>query len=426
MSLRRNNSQLIKRYFSHPNSVVSHVSYSKHNNISSPLAVRDMSRTPATEDNLKDYLSKDFSQVKDSITPQYDIDNLYKETTDSNTVEVKPADTDFSLLSFKSPNTNPILNRHICIYSIEKTKTVSPFFKYLFIWNNETSQPGQYEFPKKEIKIELPSSDNEENTESYFRTQIMNDCIEYITDVFDLHSNINTEYLSDIFKGFIWKKETNDIYLFFELSEDISKNKPSMENKSSIENNKILKWVILHEIISKGYVDYSTAPISKEIIQLFKENTFLKTLYIEDSKNKFNKISVEYPLTMYLCQSKPDSAGIIWENVIEPELSPEATPSTPNTVDFPLLGEFYYFSSNPLISDDSTKKYKKYAVFLNVHNGEHLIEESYIIKDVSEINEEQWKNYRDKIRPENVSTIWFKEKGIQLWAVKYPTQITSF
>lgn len=358
-----------------------------------------------------DELSKDFTQVSDYIN------SLIPETP----------------IFGSNPTITPPLNINISIFSINTVTAIQPFFQYLFVWNDEIKQ---YEFPKKIINIapeSLSQTHNEkgnrnniaEEEEEAFggggddpiKSQIMNECIEYILDLFDLHSDFDNSVFDEMFKGFIWKEESKSIYVFFK----ISKNQINLPNDTNPP-----KWAILHEIMYKKYIDYETAPISPEIVELFKDTeqnshpvASLNTLYVKNLTNTLLKIPIEFPLAMYLCQLSPNGE---WENV-EGEAEESDIELTSN---FPPLGDFYYFTSDPLIRDPPGKVWKKYAVFLNLNNGEHAVEESYIVKDISTITPEQWENYGSKLNQDNVSTIWFKNKNTQLWAIKYPNQFTSY
>jgi len=322
---------------------------------------------------------------------------------------------------------NQPINAYICIYSIIKTTT--PFFEYLFTYNSET---GNVEFPKKIINLELSTPPTDNKPTSSIKTQIMNECLEYIIDLFQLdHTKINTAFLERIFKGFILKNTSNSIYLFFDGTEfnytNISSTSTPTTNKEELTATPppLLKMGILDEIINKQSINKTK--ILPEIVELFKENPYIATIYY---KNGLNKTPVIYPLCLYLCSKNEEAVSaetdqISWKNV---HIDDDITHGI--TVDFPLLGDFYYFSSKPLI-DESTEQepwkkdiYRKYAVFLDTNNGEYSIEESYIVKDLTTINKEQLDNYFQKLNPANISTIWFKYNGIQLWAIKYPTQIT--
>lgn len=314
---------------------------------------------------------------------------------------------------------NKPINIYICIYSL--IETPNPFFEYLFDWNKETKEA---EFPKIIINLQSPPNTDNDESALFIRNQIMNECIEYIGDLFNSHDMFNKEFLDEIFKGFILKSEPNSIFLFFNGSDfDYSNLFPIKESTEKKPTPPLLKKTILHEIVDKQHI--GKIPVSPKIVELFKENQEIKTIYLKDKYNKLKNIPVVYPFCLYLCEndetlSEADSFN--WKNISIDDISDD------KTVDFPLLGDFYYFSNTPL-KEESTKEewkkdeYKKYAVFLNINNGEYPIEESYIVKDLTSITKDQLDSYFQKINPANVSTIWFKYNGLQLWAIKYPNQI---
>jgi len=385
--------------------------------------------------NSKNSTHRHSVSVNDDFSKELSNDSIYLEkgelSTDFTTIENTKSDNStenspnsvlnslFGNNTVTTSSVKPIfpdkpINAYICIYS--KNKAILPFFEYYFIWNEEKKYA---DFPKKIINIQsspleyIDEMDNE--THSSIKTQIMNECLDYILDLFGLYDKINRVVLNKIFKGFIWKNDSSSIYLFFNGS------------GMSINEKIIFKKAILDEIINKQFIDSKSIRISPEIIDIFKENPSVNTIYMHDSNNRLKKIKVEYPMCLYLCDNRSsnetESHDIVWVNVLATDLSIE------KTVDYSILGNFFYFSSIPLddtevseIKWEERNKWKKYAVFLNLNNGRYPIEESYIVKDLSTINKEQLDTYYSKLNPLEVSSIWFKYKGIQLWGIKYPSQ----
>jgi hypothetical protein len=330
----------------------------------------------------------------------------------------------------RPPVAIPPITAYISIYLINDSDAINPFFQYYFIWDEEAKTAN---FPKKIINLQLPSSLNSNNENTYIQTQIINECIEYILEVFDLYEEFNSSIFDEMFKGFIWNSKLNTVHLFFNVSKKLKN--PNTRINDSIEPSPMFKWAILDEIINKQYIVNKSIPIFSEIINLFKENTFLNTIYISAPNNNLKKIPLEYPLSLYICknrtipnQNETTTLSVVWENVYN-----DNNDIIENTINFQPLGDYYYFSSIPINSNSSDTvtslwnkdNIKKYAVFLNINNGKYSSEESYIVKDINTITEEQWDNYTKKINQTDVSTIWFKENGLQLWAIKYPTQFCS-
>jgi len=421
---------ITKKFVNNSNFIVS-------NNIT-PLNNSSLSPSNNSKEQNFVYLEKgdlptDFSIIEDNvnISNESSVNPLnYLSTLLQNKTNIDKENTED--LSSNDPNdnntisltTNPI-EAYISIYSINDTDAIFPFFKYLFVWNEETKCA---DFPKKIINY------HNTNSTTNIKTQILNECIEYILGVFDLHDKFDESFFSNMFKGFIWNYELNTVHLFFEV--------PNVDEKSNTTKISSFKWAILDEIINKQYIDNKSIPISPIIVNLFKENVFLNTIYITNFNENSNKRPLEYPLSLYLCEipSTDDENQLInnssspdtWQNVIIKDENNNISDIIDKTIDFPLLGDYYYFSStqiNPNIesSDIVTSPWKKevlkkYAVFLNINNGEYFNEESYILKDVSIVTNEQWINYSKKINQIEVSTIWFKYKELPFWAIKYPTQ----
>jgi hypothetical protein len=301
------------------------------------------------------------------------------------------------------------------------------------------------------VQIQLESS-------SDTKTQIMNGCIEYILDIFDIHTDFNAETLEQMFKGFIVKNGEiqKDIFMFFDLTTKIKYFKETeivaedATNATNATNAVNYKWGILDQIVNVGNI--GGVPIRPDISALFKETPVLTELYLylpdEIYENKINKRLVEYPFSLYLLSKGPER-GIIhtiklpknaggWPFIVEKKTN------------HPIIGEHYLFSTNILPNSKETaketvggdgevpenkteeavtvepswNKYELYAVFLNINNGCCPDDEKYIIKDLTEWSEDQKTQYV-KLTTEDlmdVSTVWFNDGGNQYWSIKYPSQ----
>lgn len=418
------------------------------------LYKKSINNTTNQNTTYLDGLPSDFSTIEESVTPHNSDEINYTSNIDENENDEETLVNSYSPTPppTLSPRFDPIFPNKpitvcICPYYINDT-IINPFYEYLFTWNEETKHA---EFPKKIINLQIstPNNINIENpshTPANFttpithttssphtsvKTQIMNEAIEFILDLFELHDTFNQEVLDEMFKGFIWLYESHTVYLFF----NIFNKKTTFPTTNETTPAPQYKWAILDEIINKQYIANKNAPVLPEIINLFKENTFLKTLYINNENNSLHKIPLEYPRCLYLCENQNgtdsgEDTPIIWKNVAEDGNDYFIE----NTVNYSLLGDFYYFSNDPIEPVDDTPTlsppwkdddFKRYAVFLNIYNGEYTIEESYIVKDTTTITKEQWEHYFSKTEQSNVSTIWFKERELQLWAIKYPNQFYS-
>ena len=455
--------------------------YSPYNSFTN--SIKSKSKSPPSY--LEDVLSKDFSLISKSISPDSDginytndneeeekkegeeekkegeekDDKKTLEDTYSSTPSPTPEDSPPPSPT-PSPNFDPIfpnkpITACICPYYMNET-VINPFYEYLFTWNEETKYA---EFPKKIINLQLSSSSNSDieditpsnssfnsssNTinssispptskspHTSVKTQIMNEAIEFILDLFNLHDVFNQTLLDEMFKGFIWIYETHTIYIFFNIPN--KKTTFSKSDETTPTPTPQYKWAILDEIINKQYIANKNAPVLPEIVKIFKENTFLKIIHINSVNNSSHKIPVEYPRCLYLCENQNaadagEDTPITWKNIAVGDNQDKYY--IENTVNYSVLGDFYYFSTDQIdppaeYSPWKDDEVKRYAVFLNIYNGEYTLEESYIVKDTSTVTKEQWEHYFSKTEQSNVSTIWFKDKGLQLWAIKYPNQFYS-
>lgn len=434
--------------------------YSPYNSFTNSIK----SKTEHPPSYLDDDLSKDFSLISKSISPDsdginYTNDNEEEEKTEEEKEDKKTLEDTYSSTPSptpedspspsppSSPNFDPIfpnkpITAYICPYYMNET-VINQFYEYLFTWNEETKFA---EFPKKIINLAPYNSDIDDITttpgnsskspETSVKTQIMNEAIEFILDLFDLHDIFNQTLSDEMFKGFIWMYETHTIYIFFNIPNKKTTFSKIDDTTPTPTPSPQYKWAILDEIINKQYIANKNAPILPEIVKLFKENTALTRIYKNNVNNSFHKIPLEYPRCLYLCENQNaadagEDTPITWKNVATGgEGDHQDKYYIENTVNYSVLGDFYYFSTDPIdppaeFSPWKDDEVKRYAVFLNIYNGEYTVEESYIVKDTSTVTKEQWNHYFSKTNQSNVSTIWFKDRGLQLWAVKYPNQFYS-
>ena len=166
---------------------------------------------------------------------------------------------------------------------------------------------------------------------------------------------------------------------------------------------------LIDEILYKRKI-YST-PVDNTISQLFKDNHFLQEI-------KNNKGSpYPFPMQLYMCKMVDGE----YENVRK------GTDAWLSTIEHPFLSKAYLFSSDPVIESD-TESLQRFICF--------IVRGLYIEKDISTANpdeidedniahltEEEKTKYSNDIL--YASTIYFHEKGLQMWAVKNITHFTE-
>jgi hypothetical protein len=265
--------------------------------------------------------------------------------------------------------------------------------------------------------IEQTDDNSDPEPDNNIRTQIMNECIPEILNIFDLHAEFNESMLKEIFKGFIYNAEKNSIYLFFDMSgHNIPSSGSTTTTTATTTPPPLQYWGILDEIINTKHI--CGTDIQPEIVELFTSNPDLKE--IRKHANGGTVVNIPYPLSLYMCQTGDTGAtnSSELENVL---VVSSGTTILEKTVPHPFLGDFYYFSSSVLPSMKKTdigwSDIQRYVVFLEGDNDE---QESYIVKDLNEITDEQRQAYLKKNEDMDIMTVWFKENDIQLWCIRSP------
>ena len=105
---------------------------------------------------------------------------------------------------------------------------------------------------------------------------------------------------------------------------------------------------------------------------------------------------------------------IAYKNILETDNN--ITSILDEKFEHPWFGSHYYFSSVPLNGADTTK-IKRYAGF--TFNGR------YILRDIQEVTEEEKNAFNESLEETDTETIYFREKGAQIWCIKTNDYFTS-
>jgi hypothetical protein len=167
-----------------------------------------------------------------------------------------------------------------------------------------------------------------------------------------------------MYKGFV-EYDENNIFVMFECRFD--------------SNAKNTSWFILDEILFK---EKEIEPI---ILLFFNEYDFMTKIYTEN-------IICPLPSLMYSYNDNNNS-------IID------------TTMSISWLGDHSYFTNDEL---SSTKQ--RYAVYTD--------KAKYILRDISEITEEQIKYYMTKNNDQDVTSIYFHSNKNQLWCIKSKKKFT--
>lgn len=295
---------------------------------------------------------------------------------------------------------------HLCLYRINNVLSL-PFLEiYLEKENTE------YIFPKKVFNSDIfqdiidemkkmkkinPLDDDietaeDEDEEKDAEEIFLEECIDFF------HENITTkEDIEPIYKGFIeLDNDKENIFVVFDCT-----------NLEIISKEIKQRWVIVEEILEdKSIFDpLLESHISDLIVRLFKENKILANL-------KKNRKYLPRPKYLYLCKKVEDK----YENVYYEKDEDEYDTFTliPERVQHEILKEIHLFSENPIETNMSYSKIKRYIIFVNVKN-KIKGEINEIIKEEELIKEEE-KQLIEEILKEPV--IGFTESNIEFWSAK--------
>ena len=220
----------------------------------------------------------------------------------------------------------------------------------------------------------------------------MNACSQELLKIIPIHDIFSSQVLQKIYKGFI--EDDDRIYLFFDAS-------TINQSSEQINSNKYC-WGIIDEIVHNRKI--RNKEIDPEIVRLFIKSPYIMYILNENAQR------VLQPNILYLC----DKVGSVYKNV-EESSNIDSINILDDQVDHELFGSHYIYSSAH-IGDADLIKIKKYAVF--TYNSK------YILKDITTISQED----KDKIVADldddsTIQSIYFKEDGIQLWAIQTSDQI---
>lgn len=245
---------------------------------------------------------------KDEEALQYDIENICKEHTDI----TKPFTIYLCGYEVRMEGLDPYL---LYVVEQESTDVVFPHFEFRCPSSAETED----------------SEEGEElgGRQVYFK----NECSKNILEIMDLDDHSDSEALRDIYKGYIPnKRDPSILYVFLDLSTFTIRKDKDVQRKRM--------WATMDELFyCKTVLGLTVHP---KITELFNANPSI--LYIKDEKRE----PIEIPIILYLCES--ESVGV-YKNVYNMEDDSdedEWVSLVDDRIDHPILGYFYYFTTDPL------------------------------------------------------------------------------
>ena len=289
-------------------------------------------------------------------------------------------------------------NIQILIYQIN-TDCELPFIQYLFdITNEKVSLPSiQFQCPVGIDQVQGQDQGlNKDPTQGLGQAQehtfFMNQCSQELLKVLPIYDIFNSELLEKIYKGFIEKEKT--LYVIFDSTK--------IENK--IEINEKYNWLIVDEIINKKKIN--DKEINPDIVDMLN-NTPYMTNILDISGNR-----IIQPNLLYLCNN--NNTNTEYKNVVKSP-NKESIELFDDTIEHPWFGVSYYFSSVPI--EKTANLIKRYSAF--TYNAK------YILKDIDQISQEEKDTVDTDLAENDISSIYFKENGIQLWCIYNNNQFTE-
>jgi glutaredoxin-related protein len=260
------------------------------------------------------------------------------------------------------------LTIYMCGYDL-KMEGHDPFLLYVM-----QQEGGEYTFPQ--FKFTCPNNvqaDTDAEEMGPLHVYFKNECSKVILDIMDLNNHRDAKALDDVYKGYVQdKKDLSVVYVFLDYS--------GFSIQASPTINRV--WGSMDELIYCRKMH--GLAMNTHVSTLFDQHPSL--IHIKDR----NQENVEIPISMYLCEyMSPGSYTNVYqldeETVIEDaslnsgtgiETGTQESPSMSATsssisliderIDHPILGNFYYFSVEPLSFEKSSIfKIRRFVGFLD-------------------------------------------------------------
>jgi glutaredoxin 3 len=275
------------------------------------------------------------------------------------------------------------LTIYMCGYDL-KMEGHDPFLLYVM-----QQEGGEYTFPQ--FKFTCPNNvqaDTDAEEMGPLHVYFKNECSKVILDIMDLNNHRDAKALDDVYKGYVQdKKDLSVLYVFLDYS--------GFSIQASPTINRV--WGSMDELIYCRKMH--GLAMSPHVSTLFDQHPSL--IHIKDR----NQENVEIPISIYLCEyMSPGSYTNVYQlgepSVIKSVFSSQdtenddtgseekgaeaSTPALPvpssssssfvsssislidERIDHPILGNFYYFSVEPLSFEKSSIfKIRRFVGFLD-------------------------------------------------------------
>lgn len=304
-----------------------------------------------------------------------------------------------------SESTNSEKTLYLCPYVLN-SECESPFIKYVL--NSESSQMtfpnSRFQCPVfPDIMPDHPNDDSDNETDSQSHTYFMNACTTSLLSIFPVYNIINSELISNMYRGFI---EVNDdaIFVLFDCT-------PLIKLHNMVDLPGKMTWMILDDILFNVDIqkDHTVDPA---IVAFFDQNPILKNMRLKNEDNITN------PRGLYPCTQ--DDSGE-FANIINTNKTDSVVLLGSSMCSLPFFGDAFVFSATPLAISPilaPNEKMTKCAVFMK--NSKYLVKNA-----VENFDEDEIVEFINRIQDLDVLSLYFYYKGNQYWAIKSPIHFTQ-
>jgi hypothetical protein len=256
----------------------------------------------------------------------------------------------------------------LCLYKINDNSR-TPFVEYFFIKKDSKYQFMQAELDKEpfaELNQELLQISSMESLEEPDETdkiddEFLNQCSQLLLKLSNKLTEVeNIELkLESMYNGFIEYEESNELFVFFDLT-DFELDMTTSETEFA--------WAIFDEILNKRAI--TNIPIIESNIKLFRDYDVLTKLTFGDGS------PLPIPIIGFMCKTVDEK----YENqyYLETENATTTISITNPIIEHVVFGDVYMFSILPL-EFTNLPKIKRYALFID--GAVHFLNKDISITD---------------------------------------------
>jgi glutaredoxin-related protein len=221
------------------------------------------------------------------------------------------------------------LTVNLCAYEVRMDHK-TPFLLYL------VQQEGtKFTFPQFPFRcptnIQIEDNDTSDSELGPVHVYFKNECNKMILDIMNLDGHTDADALSDIYKGYVQDKvDPSIVYAFFDVSR--------FQIRGDKETKRV--WASMDELYYCRQV--FGIPVRQSVVDFLEETPAAMFVKNQDRED------IEIPTTLYLCELSELGYYVNSYSVEEDEPSDQSLSLIDDRIDHPILGNFYYFTTDPL------------------------------------------------------------------------------